>query len=429
MTVPMWGLLGPSEVSSLRRTRTLGVAAAVRSFNDLAVPGMGNVWFGKQIFLATLGVAVAERADNPRLRNIPVTNAIEALACWTDFTSNGWKSDARLQGFFKLRGKPAPTFQVAKSRGFYVSQPMRSASIQPLVALGLVEAPHLRFNSFRLSATGSDFVDLVVSGHRPDRLDLVDFLARWIAGSTRGLTSPALGCIRPTVGMPLEARERLLALMVTPDAAGLWSRRKAVMDWLDSGGVPKLTWSRQPEGFEDQHWADLYLGSIFFRTRDAALQLLDRIEVNVRCASARSVRVTALATDLQAQIGKLRALAREFLQPSPRWFPAEFGPKRLPERVSTAFCQACSDPSDLTVLTALLERDDRVLRLRGDNVVPGPAFLDVTPSSGDMDDVDTDSLPIPSEGIDIPSGISTRISSMFLLHRNLHPDDPPGIES
>ncbi len=35
-----WGLLGPEMLASERRTRTLDLGATVRSFNDLAVPGI-----------------------------------------------------------------------------------------------------------------------------------------------------------------------------------------------------------------------------------------------------------------------------------------------------------------------------------------------------------------------------------------------------
>ena len=38
-----WGLLGAETVESTKRTRTLGLGAAVRAFNDLAVPGIGRV--------------------------------------------------------------------------------------------------------------------------------------------------------------------------------------------------------------------------------------------------------------------------------------------------------------------------------------------------------------------------------------------------
>ena len=55
-----WGLLGPERLGGLRRTRALGIGSAVRKFDQLAVPGVGGVWFAKQLFLATLGIAVAE---------------------------------------------------------------------------------------------------------------------------------------------------------------------------------------------------------------------------------------------------------------------------------------------------------------------------------------------------------------------------------
>ena len=54
-----WGLLGPEMLGSQRRVRTLGLASVVRLFNDLAAPGMGGVWFGKQLLIAALGVALA----------------------------------------------------------------------------------------------------------------------------------------------------------------------------------------------------------------------------------------------------------------------------------------------------------------------------------------------------------------------------------
>ena len=42
MGLTAWGLLGPEMLQSERRTRTLGLRAAVRGFNDFAVPGLGG---------------------------------------------------------------------------------------------------------------------------------------------------------------------------------------------------------------------------------------------------------------------------------------------------------------------------------------------------------------------------------------------------
>ena len=67
----VWGLLGPEQLPISRRTRSLGLAATIRRFNELAVPGMGGVWYGKRFLLATLGIVVAERV---RLRGGKVQN-------------------------------------------------------------------------------------------------------------------------------------------------------------------------------------------------------------------------------------------------------------------------------------------------------------------------------------------------------------------
>ena len=115
-----WGLLGPEFLPNTRRTRTLGLGASVRTFNDLAVPGLGGVWYGKQLLLAVLGVEVAEDARNggAKVQNIEVANAIEALACWLAFDSNGWRRDAR---FVATTNCTAKMISVSGVRGSEIS--------------------------------------------------------------------------------------------------------------------------------------------------------------------------------------------------------------------------------------------------------------------------------------------------------------------
>ncbi len=129
-----WGLLGPEQLAGSRRTRTLGLAAAVRNFNQLAVPGLGGVWFGKQLVLPTLGVIVADRLRRAgrSAKPIEIANAVEALACWCAFKINGWQRDSRLRGVQKLAGKNSLTFTQLRRHGFYVTQPMRMATVQAL---------------------------------------------------------------------------------------------------------------------------------------------------------------------------------------------------------------------------------------------------------------------------------------------------------
>ena len=145
-----WGLLGPEQLAGSRRTRTLGLGAAVRKFNQLAVPGLGVVWFTKQIFLATLGVRVADRLRpiSANVKAIGIANAVEALACWCAFNSNGWASDSRLRGSQKLAGKDNLTFARLRQPRFYVTQPMRIAAVlrilcDALLVIGVLLQPFM----------------------------------------------------------------------------------------------------------------------------------------------------------------------------------------------------------------------------------------------------------------------------------------------
>ena len=145
-----WGLLGGERLAGKRRVRSLGLGAATRAFNERAVPGLGGVWFGRQVILALLGVHVAESArwGGRGPTNIEGANAVEALAVWSTLCGNRWTRDPRLPGSLKLRRHDQgedPTFKLAGGRGFYVSQPMRIGTRDALPMLGLVEAASRRF--------------------------------------------------------------------------------------------------------------------------------------------------------------------------------------------------------------------------------------------------------------------------------------------
>ena len=71
-----WGILAPDALISQRRQQNLGLASAVRHFNDRSVPGLGGMWFAMPILWSVLAVSIAEELRVPAL---PVGNAIAAL--------------------------------------------------------------------------------------------------------------------------------------------------------------------------------------------------------------------------------------------------------------------------------------------------------------------------------------------------------------
>ena len=424
MVGPIWGLLGPETLVSERRTRTLGVGAAVRTFNDLAVPGLGGVWFGKQLFLATLGVAVAEQARNEgrRIQNIETANAIEALACWLALNSNGWKPDPRLRGATKMRGKTDLSFATMRKSGFYVTQPMRMVTVQPLPALGLVEASSERFNAFRCASPGREFVDAACSDFNPCYYSksILEYLAGWAKDEHNNVKSSnkLQEALSPLVPLSLRTREFLRERLMQ-GAGDEGQRRRAALAWVDAlrrTSQPSITWEdkHKPANLEDAHWRDLRVGALFFTARDAVIGVLDRLEAHIANQSEQRFSLDdPVPGPIADEMESLRRQAQAFL---------DQGHDPSPGELARTFCRECVDISDANLIANLVRRDDRVLRLRGRAVLPGAAFRgDQTqrPDSaraGDEEDAEADD----PHTIAWPAGISDRLRKLFLLNLDLH---------
>ncbi|MDH4099093.1 MAG: hypothetical protein OEV28_00785 [Nitrospirota bacterium] len=406
-----WGLLGLESLSSARRTRSLGVGAAVRIFNDLAVPGMGNVWFGKQLFLATLGVAVVDlaRSNGTQLQNIEVANAIEAMACWLALKDNGWKSDPRLRGAEKMKGeRKVPSFKYARKREFYVTQPMRMATVQPLPALGVVETAGSRFNAFTCSRYGHDFIEAMCIDYK----DIIEHLRGWVRGDAVKVAKLRT-VLSPLEQMPKGAREFLKERLIQggiQESDTNKGRRRAALAWVESlreHPTQELAWRSKPLVIDDAHWSDLHAGARFFIARDAAIRVLDRLETCVdNQAEQRFSLVDRIPKDIREAINSLRVCADTFLQIQHR------------NELANAFCEECRDLDDLRLLAKLVGRDNHGLRIQDHIILPGPAFRGETKSGqSQMEEEGGESV---QGAIKWPEGISYRIQNLFLLNLDLH---------
>lgn len=426
-----WGLLGPSELASERRVRTLGVSASVRHFNELAVPGLGGVWFGKQVMLATLGVKVAQKAREQRrqVTNIETANAIEALACWLGFDLHGWQARPRLRGVNKMRGVKGEglTFRRMREHKFYVTQPMRMSTVETLPALGLVDAPGSRFNTFVCNEAGDVFVTAACGGARPKNRPLVDHLVDWIGthepiGSASTLRTLA-SALMPTLPLPERARALLTERLRSRnhgETSDEQRRRGDALDWVESirlAPSAALGWAEQPREITSAlHWSDLRAGALFTLARDAALEVLDALEAQIR-ENGKGGKGEALSLrhefpdSTRSKLGKLRAAAQSFRN------------EGRSEVEANRFCRDCLLPDDKSLAAALVERDGRVLRLRGDDVVPGSAYRTAEPSAvGASGNENNAEDAAPETSIVWPVAISFRMRNLFLLNADLRGD-------
>lgn len=285
MNLMFWGLLGPERITSTRRTRTLDLGAVVRFFNERAVPGMGGITFAKQLFLATLGVSVANkvRSAGYRVQNIETANAIEAIACRGAYIENGWLPDRRCRGNRKMRARQEFSFEFVRKPNFYVTQPMRMASVQPLLALGLVEARSQRFNTYRCTELGDELIAVATENYNPCFFTktVLEYLTEWVAVPSKRLSnSDKLRlALSPIESMSLEAREFVRELLIR-DPGDNGKRRRDALTWVE--GIPDdavITWEQKPAAIkESDHWRDLRIGARFFQTLNAALDVLEKLE-------------------------------------------------------------------------------------------------------------------------------------------------------
>lgn len=424
MIEPSWGLLGPEVVGSERRTRTLGVGASVRNFNDLAVPGLGGVWFAKQLFLATLGVALAERvgkAIRPPARNIETANAVEALACWFALDSNEWQPDPRVRGATKMRSRETLSelaFAKVRKPGFYVSQPMRMATVQSLPALGFVNTDGGRFSAFSCSTHGHDLIEAELPGYSGNSSQkskgFFESLANWAISNTE--PAKVLKALSTRASLSKHARNIVaerLAQGSDKEARHDTSRRRAALDWVESiRDTPSsaLSWKNKPAQIEEAHWRDLQAGALFFSTRDTAIRVLDGLESHIGNLTERCYSLSAPVPDsVKREIKTLRERAQIFLD------------EKRADKIANAFCRECVDERDTEVLKCLVERDARVLVLREDKVAPGPAFNGkTTQNSSGSEESAAEQIESPAQGtIQWPGGISYRVRNLFLLNADL----------
>lgn len=414
-----WGLLGPEALGAGRRRRTLGLAATARSFDELAVPGIGGVWFAKQLVLALLGIAVAERAraQGFRVNNIETANAIEAVACWGALNDTGWVPDARLRGRLKLQDKDDFSFARARKPGFYVTLPMRMRTVQPLLALGLVEGSSQRFNAYRCSELGTTLVEAAFSDYTSWNRGLLNRLLKWIDGEESSIqTKRCKEALSPLVPLSREARDLLRDCLVR-QAEGS-ERRRGVLRWSEELLVrPELTdfsWKRTPACFDALHWQDIHCGALFFNARDAAYAVLDELAVLVANRVSQRIPVAdAVQEQAAGPLRDLQARARAFLDEN-------HDPS--PGRSARGFCTECCQPDTGQVLVSLVRRDDWILSIKNDCIVPGPGFQPErvgTMAAGEESDDDADGT---TAGVAWPEGISGRIANLFLFNADLNGD-------
>ncbi|MFC7421036.1 hypothetical protein ACFQNF_14315 [Iodobacter arcticus] len=418
-----WGLLGPDTVTSTRRARTLGLGFTVRFFNEQAVPGIGGVWYGKQLWYALLGVALASKLkiNNQKNTNIQCANAIEALSCWLALDHNGWKPDPRLRGANKLKNNKEITFERASKSSFYVTQPMRMVTVKALPALGLVQSDATRFNQYQLSEECLRRFGLGTNSNGVYGRELFENIYQWSQGKCDVDKARYKKILYASLS-PLEPMDETFRRLLTdvlhcgsktePHASK--QRRRNALQWVEGlrqqpEQVP--SWDSRPTMLDVEHWHDLQTGAAFFALRDQSLEVLDALELYLgTLPDSRSfdLNKSTLPNSVLSALAKLRQRASEYLV---------LGHS---EPTALQFSRECSAEANAAIVRHLVERDGRVLRLMGSVVLPGPAFEGS--SSSNHAEAEVSGEEADQRRLKWPAGMSSRMSNLFYLNADLHGD-------
>ncbi|MCY0854024.1 hypothetical protein [Cupriavidus sp. D39] len=192
-------------------------------------------------------------------------------------------------------------------------------------------------------------------------------------------------------------------------------RRRDALNWVESlrsAHSPSFSWEARPaEISSGQHWEDLKTGALFLSARDAAIAVLDALEAHIgnQGYGQRFSLLSRIPDAVALRLEALKDAADAFLS------------ARHVDKEANAFCGECSSEDHAKVLKQLVARDERVLRLKGQDVVPGPAFRGAQLPEEDNGEDDDSGVAAPGikSGISWPKGMSFRVSNLFLLNADL----------
>ncbi len=407
-----WGLLGPEKLESSRRTRTLGLGACVRNFNEFAVPGMGSVWFVRQLILPLIGIRLATEAreKGQKVTNLEVANSLEALGCLLAIKLNPESVDGRVRGRNKFQNISDDklnqlAFNQVKKKNFYVTQPMRMATTSVLPALGLVCEGESRFNNFVLSDKGKNLVTEATKGCRPHNNDLFTYLCDWMAGkgNRKIKNDKVVNALSPVLENTSVVRALVKEYLLQGNDQEAVTRRCDALDWVESlrHEQVEIKWENKPEQIPSGHWHDLKSGAAFFETRNLAITILDNIESCMAASTASLKLDETLHKNIAVAIKKAASSAETFLK------------LKHADQDANKFCNELIQKEPVEVIKSLVARDGNVLKMRGSAVVPGGAFSGQT--------ISVSSEPSDEGYINRfwPVGISDRIKNLFLFNADL----------
>jgi hypothetical protein len=388
-----WYAAAPSELRSERRTLDLGLRPALRHYTDLVVPGLGRVWFVRQLSWAVAGLRLStEPADDFR-RHSPTSCAlgIEALACKLAYEDGAQLSRViGTRAFARDENDPdTRSFQALTQREHYVLNSYRSGTVRALTSAAVGARPAglgfshgSRFSAMVLTPPGDElagaFLEIPAGKSR-----VRDHLRRWIGGGTVPTNSPAL--CRALHPQAPTATERKLVAHRLVHVDSLDARKRGALARLlvrhsDPPPLSAILSALRRGNAERRQQADeIVLAFAFGAMLERAQRLIGAVTVAMERNLATDSAVLVRRAAVREAVGALREAARDYAR-------LERDDPTKGHATAHRFANRLESLADPALLQFVASRDGKIVRA-GDSgeVVCGPLFTTMLTLDAEQD--------------------------------------------
>ncbi|MGK4007037.1 hypothetical protein WMF31_30725 [Sorangium sp. So ce1036] len=388
-----WFSPAPSEVSSSRLSLDFELRAADLFFRELVVPGLGRIWFARQLSWPLAALALHEElashgANAPK--PTAICHGIEALACKLEYLVDPQDPSRRILGrraFGRDAEREVWSFRRLRQATSYVRNTHRQAATRAIrVDGGLGFARGARFDLLELEPVGRALANAFLE-QRVGRggTSLRKWLLGWIDEDREISRRPTtlLRALSPEHATDEEralVRSRLLGTS-TPASEKRQRLAGAVGRAADVPDIERVVVARLRDAGHRAQASEVVaaraFGAVLDRARDAVASLTRAVE-----PGRGGVKLSTLASDsaLRKAISDVRAAAKSYVNKA--------NTASVRETASRSFADAVVAADDAEAIRLLVRRAGEVLGLADGSVVRGPRFRVVggTDETGDLED-------------------------------------------
>jgi hypothetical protein len=393
VTATYWFSPAPSEVSSSRISLDFNLRTADVFFRELVVPGLGRIWFARQLSwplaALTLHEELASHGSNAP-KPTAICHGIEALACKLQYLVDPQDPSRRILGrraFGRDADREVWSFRRLRQAMNYVRNTHRQAATRAIrVDGGLGFARGSRFDLFELEPVGRALANAFLEQRvGQGGTSLRKWLLGWLNDNheVSGAPKTLLYALSPEHATDNEralVRSRLLGTS-TPESEKRQRLARAVgraadLPDIEGGVIVRLREAGHLEQANEIVAARAF-GAVLDRARDAVANLTRAVEP-VR----GGVKLVTLASDsaLRKSIKNLRSVSNNYIH--------QANTASVKDATSRSFADAIIVADDSEAIRLLVRRADEVLWLADGSVVRGPLFriVDGADETRDLED-------------------------------------------